>query len=44
MDVDHVALTSGTIDAQALIARVAGPAAGAIVTFMGTTRDTFNGT
>ncbi|KAK2608422.1 hypothetical protein QQS21_002989 [Conoideocrella luteorostrata] len=39
----YVALTKDHLDAQAIIDRVRSPAAGAIVLFAGTTRDTFAG-
>lgn len=37
--VDHVAVTADVIDVAALIAHVADPVAGAVVTFLGTVRD-----
>lgn len=41
--VDHVAVLNGPIDLQRLVAAVADPGAGAIASFLGVTRDNFQG-
>ena len=40
---DHVEITPDPLSLDALVARVHSPSAGAIVTFVGTTRDVFEG-
>lgn len=40
---DHVAVFDGPIDLQRLVAAVGDPGAGAIATFLGVTRDNFQG-
>lgn len=40
---DHVTVFDGPIDLQRLVAAVGDPGAGAIATFLGVTRDNFQG-
>jgi molybdopterin synthase catalytic subunit len=40
---DHVAVFDGPIDMNRLVTKVGSPSAGAIATFLGVTRDNFDG-